>query len=191
MKKLLGILVLGLLLSGNAFSKTINSYEDLDLTSKPKKALSKSKTKSLWNAYKKASKCFDHPTYGKGFGYKLIKQKEDYFIKNEWTSPFYKYPEVEKYQTKFDRTGPKPLEKIKLDESYGEEVELANFAAEYFQEAAYATRVGSSNNDIEKIKTTILDWATKDALRKGINVSWGKKPVDWQMMVLILSLIHI
>ena len=189
MKKLLGILVLGLLLSGNAFSKTINSYEDLDLTSKPKKALSKSKTKSLWNAYKKASECFDHPTYGKGFGYKLIKQKEDYFIKNEWTSPFYKYPEVEKYKTKFDRTGPKPLEKIKLDESYGEEVELANFAAEYFQEAAYATRVGSSNNDIEKIKTTILDWATKDALRKGINVSWGKKPVDWQMMVLINSIL--
>ena len=53
MKKFLGILVLGLLLNGNAFSKTISSYEDLDLTSKPKKVLSKSKTKSLWNAYKK------------------------------------------------------------------------------------------------------------------------------------------
>ena len=88
MKKLLGIVILGLLLSGNAFSKTINSYEDLDLTSKPKKALSESKTKSLWNAYKKASECFDHPTYGKGFGYKLIVQKEDYFIKNEWKEIF-------------------------------------------------------------------------------------------------------
>ena len=70
MKKLLGIVVLGLLLSGNAFSKTISSYEDLDLTSKPKKVLSKSKTKSLWNAYKKAPKCFEHPTYGSGVGYK-------------------------------------------------------------------------------------------------------------------------
>ena len=49
MKKLLGIVVLGLLLNGNAFSKTISSYEDLDLTSKPKKVLSKSKIKSLWN----------------------------------------------------------------------------------------------------------------------------------------------
>ena len=39
MKKLLGIVVLGLLLNGNAFSKTISSYEDLDLTSKPKKAI--------------------------------------------------------------------------------------------------------------------------------------------------------
>ena len=61
-----------------------NSYEDLDLTSKPKKVLSKSKTKALWNAFSKAKECFEHPTYGEGFGYKLTKQKEDYFIKKEW-----------------------------------------------------------------------------------------------------------
>jgi len=71
--KFLGILVLGLLLNGNAFAEKISSYEDLDLTSKPRKVLSKSDTKSLWNAYKKAPKCFEHPTYGKGFGYKLKK----------------------------------------------------------------------------------------------------------------------
>ena len=191
MKKSLAYLfiVLGLFLSENVFAKTINSYEDLDLTSKPKKILNESKTKSLWNAYKKASECFDHPTYGEGFGYKLKKQKENYFIKNEWSSPFYKYSEVEKYNTKFDRIGPKPLEKIKLDESYGQEVELANFAAYYFQQAAYISRVSNSNNDIENIKTTILDWATKNALREGINVSWGEKPVDWQMMVLINSIL--
>ena len=73
MKKFLWIVVISLLLSGNAFSKKINSYEDLDLTSKPKKVLSKSKTKSLWNAYKKAPKCFEHPTYGNGVSYKLKK----------------------------------------------------------------------------------------------------------------------
>jgi hypothetical protein len=71
-------LALGLLLSENAFSKTISSYEDLDLTSKPNKILSQNKTKSLWNAYKKAPKCFEHPTYGYGVGYKLknIHKKE-------------------------------------------------------------------------------------------------------------------
>ena len=53
MKKILCIVVLSLLLNGNAFAKKISSYEDLDLTSKPKKVLSKSETKSLWNAYKK------------------------------------------------------------------------------------------------------------------------------------------
>ena len=66
-------MVLALLLNGNAFSKTISSYEDLDLISKPKKVLSKSKTKSLWNTYKEAPKCFEHPTYGKGIVYKLKK----------------------------------------------------------------------------------------------------------------------
>jgi hypothetical protein len=80
MKKLLEIVALGLLLNGNAFSKTISSYEDLDLTSKPKKVLSKSKTKFLWNAYKKAPKCFEHPTYENGVGYKLKKKSTDNFV---------------------------------------------------------------------------------------------------------------
>ena len=48
------------------------------------KLLSKSKTKALWNVHKKAKECFEHPTYGEGFSYKLTKQKEDYFIKNPY-----------------------------------------------------------------------------------------------------------
>ena len=90
MRNFLVILALGLLLSGNAFSKTnclktrennciendkkvLSSYEDLDLISKPKKVLSNNDTKSLWNAYKKAPECFEHTTYGYGVGYKLKK----------------------------------------------------------------------------------------------------------------------
>ena len=188
MKKLLGIVVLVLLWSGSAFSKTINSYEGLDLTSKPKKVLSKSKTKALWNAFSKAKECFEHPTYGEGFGYKLTKQKEDYFIKKEWITPFYKLSDEDKHKISLSRA-PKPLEKIKLDESYGEELEEANFAMNYFQEAAYAGRASNNEENINKIKAVLLDWAQKDALRKGINVSWGKKPVDWQMMVLINSIL--
>ena len=188
MKKLLGIVVLVLLWSGSVFSKTINSYDDLDLTSKPKKVLSKSKTKALWNAFSKAKECFEHPTYGEGFGYKLTKQKEDYFIKKEWITPFYKLSDEDKHKISLSRA-PKPLEKIKLDESYGEELEEANFAMNYFQEAAYAGRASNNEENINKIKAVLLDWAQKDALRKGINVSWGKKPVDWQMMVLINSIL--
>ena len=103
MKKLLGIVVLVLLWSGSAFSKTINSYEDLDLTSKPKKVLSKSKTKALWNAFSKAKECFEHPTYGEGFGYKLTKQKEDYFIKKKWITPFYKLSDEDKHKISLSR----------------------------------------------------------------------------------------
>ena len=76
-----------------------------------------------------------------------------------------------------------------MNESYGEEVLEANSATDYFQEAAYIGRVGNSDENINKIKSVLLDWAKKDALRKGINVSWGNKPVDWQMMVLINSIL--
>ena len=174
--------------SNNVLAKSINNYDDLDLTSEPKKVLSKSKTKALWNVHKKAKECFEHPTYGEGFGYKLTKQKEDYFIKNEWIAPFYKLSDEGKHKIGLSRAS-KPLEIIKLDESYGEEVAEANFAMNYFQEAAYAGRVSNNEENISKIKTVLLDWAKKDALRKGINVSWGKKPVDWQMMVLINSIL--
>ena len=189
MKKLLGILVLGLLLSGNAFSKTISSYEDLDLTSKPKKVLSKSKTKSLWNAYKKAPKCFEHPTYGNGFGYKLKKISKDDFINNSWTSPFYKYEDANRHKITLGETLPKPIITVNLNEDYGERQSEVDSAIEFFQKAAYVARVGNSVEEVEKVKTVLLDWANNNALNKGINVSWGNKPVDWQMMILINSIL--
>ena len=108
-------------LSGKAFSKTnclktrennciennnkiLNSYEDLDLKSKPKKILSQINTKSLWNAYKKAPKCFEHPTYGHGVGYKLKKIHKKEFMNNSWISPFYKYEEDNKHKIKLGKT---------------------------------------------------------------------------------------
>ena len=38
-----------LILTNTSYSKNLNSYDDLDLTTKPKKVLSKSKTKAMWN----------------------------------------------------------------------------------------------------------------------------------------------
>ena len=59
--------------SSHSSSSEIKSFENLDLTSIPKKVLSERDTNSLWNAYKTAPECFEHPTYGSGFGYKLKK----------------------------------------------------------------------------------------------------------------------
>ena len=119
MRNFLVILALGLLLSENAFSKTISSYEDLDLTSKPNKILSQNKTKSLWNAYKKAPKCFEHPTYGYSVGYKLKNIHKKELINNSWTSPFYKYAEYNKHKIKLEKNLPKPIVTINLNEDYG------------------------------------------------------------------------
>ena len=68
--------------SNNALSAEINSYEDLDVASIPKKVLSDRDTKSLWDAYKTAQECFKHPTYGKGFGYQLTKISKNDFKNN-------------------------------------------------------------------------------------------------------------
>jgi len=187
MKKIL-ITFFIFIFSNIGYAKNVSSFEDLDLTSKPKKILSKSKTKAMWNVHETAKECGDHPTFAKGFGYKLKKHKEDFFLKNNWVSPFNNFADKDKHEVSL-KIAPKPLEVIKLNESYGEEVAEANFAINYFQEAAYAGRVDNSDENINKIKLVLLDWATKDALRKGINVSWGNKPVDWQMMVLINSIL--
>ena len=101
MKKLLGIVVLGLLLNGNAFSKTISSYEDLDLTSKPNKVLSKSKTNSIY--------VISCPDGGDRFG--TIEQPSTYFIEIATNTMVYanKFPEytnsdfiIKKYRGTFN-----------------------------------------------------------------------------------------
>ena len=189
MKKILVIVFLSLLLNGNAIAKKLTSYDDLDLTSKPKKVLSKNDTKSLWNAYKEAPKCFEHPTYGKGISYKLKKISKNKFKKNAWTSPFYKYEEGNKHEVILGEILPEPIITVNLNEDYGERQSDADSAIEFFQKAAYVGRVGNSPKEIQKVKNTILDWASNNALKEGINVSWGSKPVDYQMMVLINSIL--
>ena len=189
MKKILVIVFFGFLLNGNAIAKKLTSYDDLDLTSKPKKVLSKNDTKSLWNAYKEAPKCFEHPTYGKGISYKLKKISKNKFKKNAWTSPFYKYEEGNKHEVILGEILPEPIITVNLNEDYGERQSDADSAIEFFQKAAYVGRVGNSPKEIQKVKNTILDWASNNALKEGINVSWGSKPVDYQMMVLINSIL--
>ena len=101
MKKLLVIVVLGLLLHGNALSKTISSYEDLDLTSKPNKVLSKSKTNSIY--------VISCPGGGDRFG--TIEQPSTYFIEITTNTMIYanKFPEyansdfiIKKYRGTFN-----------------------------------------------------------------------------------------
>ena len=189
MKRIFCVVLLSLLLNGNAIAKKLTSYDDLDLTSKPKKVLSKNDTESLWNAYKEAPKCFEHPTYGKGISYKLKKISINKFKKNAWTSPFYKYEEGNKHEIILGETLPEPIITVNLNEDYGKRQSDADSAIEFFQKAAYVGRVGNSPKEIQKVKNTILDWASNNALKEGINVSWGSKPVDYQMMVLINSIL--
>ena len=175
--------------SSNSLNSELKSYEDLDLTSIPKNILSKGNTQSLWNAYQTASECFMHPTYGEGFGYQLKKISQNDFKKNEWITPFFTLDESRKHEIQLTGKTPKPIVTVKLDETYGEENEEVNRAREFFKKAAYVARIGNSDLEVQKVKTVLLDWAKNDALKEGINVSWGDKPVDWQMMMLINAIL--
>ena len=170
-------------------SLEISSYENLDVTSKPKNAPSKSNTQSLWNAYKTAPECKEHPPYGEDFGYQLKKIPNNDFKNNEWITPFFKIDGDFKHEIQLTGTIPKPIITVKLDETYGEENVEVNKAREFFKQAAYVVRIGNSDSEIEKVKTALLEWAKNNALKEGINVSWGRKPVDWQMMMLINSIL--
>ena len=173
----------------NSLNSELKSYEDLDLTSIPKNILSRGDTQSLWNAYKTASECFMHPTYGEGFGYQLKKISKNDFKNNEWITPFFKLDESRKHEIELTGKTPKPIVTVKLDETYGEENAEVNRAREFFKKAAYVARIGNSDLEVQKVKTVLLDWAKNDALKEGINVSWGDRPVDWQMMMLINSIL--
>ena len=175
--------------SNHSKSSEIKSFENLDLASIPKKVLSERDTQSLWNAYKTAPECFEHPTYGKGFGYQLKKISKNDFKNTEWITPFFKLDENFKHEIKLTGTIPKPIITVKLDETYGEENVEVNKAREFFKKAAYVVRIGDSDSEVEKVKTVLLDWAKNNALKEGINVSWGANPVDWQMMMLINSIL--
>ena len=117
MKKLFGIVVLGLLLNGNAFSKTISSYEDLDLTSKPNKVLSKSKTNSIY--------VISCPGGGDRFG--TIEQPSTYFIEITTNTMIYanKFPEyansdfiIKKYRGTFNNKYRDQLLRSELSELF-------------------------------------------------------------------------
>ena len=111
---------------------------------------------------------------------------DDYF---ETENNDFKYEGDNKHKITLGETPPKPIITVNLNEDYGERQSEADSAIEFFQKAAYVARVGNSVEEVEKVKTVLLDWANNNALKKGINVSWGSKPVDYQMMVLINSIL--
>ena len=171
--------------------RKVSGNEDnllLDVESKPKGVLSPSKTKKLWNAYKVASQCFEHPTYGKGNGIKINVLTTDQLKDVPWTDPFAPKTPTSGNVSAYSNP-PQPVVTVRLNESYGSRDTRIDNAAGWFRSAATALRRGMNAEKKEEIIAVLKNWAENDALKSGINVSWGSKPVDWQAMVLISSIL--
>jgi hypothetical protein len=160
----------------------------LNVSDPPAGILSRSQSESLWSAYQTAGECMDHPTYGEGRSYRLKVRGTDWFADAIWSNPFEPNSPVSGNSSMLV-FAPQPLVKVKLDERYGEENGLVGQAASWFQAASISLRKGATDDSKVLIRTTLLNWAEANALSKGIHVSWGKKPVDWQVMTLINAIL--
>ena len=160
----------------------------IDIESEPKGVLSRSNTKKLWNAYKVAGQCFRHPTYGKGTGIKIQQFAASYFSDQSWVDPFHPETPASGGVSAYSNP-PQPVIRVRLNESYGARNTKIDNAARWFRSAATALRRGMKPKKKAEIIAVLKTWAEKDALKSGINVSWGSKPVDWQAMTLISAIL--
>lgn len=165
-----------------------DSTLSLNVSDPPAGVLSKSSSERLWSAYQTAGRCFNHPTYGEGRGYRLKVNGADWFADAVWNDPFEPNSPTSGKATVL-APAPPALVKLKLDERYGEENAYVTQAASWFQSASISLRKGAKADSKTLIKATLLDWAQADALGKGIHVSWGSRPVDWQVMTLINAIL--
>ncbi len=162
-----------------------------DVTTRPKNVPSPAKIKALWVAYKTAKQCFQHPAYAPGEGYKLKVQKAADLAAIVTRSPFpaasVTPPNPACTPIQFS-DAPEPLVAITINEAYGERVRAVDFAAIWFARRIAAARFEPQGDSAAQLRQTLVAWAAANALSKGINVSWGSKPIDWQVMTLVAAI---
>jgi hypothetical protein len=176
MKRFLRCVTIAVLLNfGPAWAETALV---LNVSDAPAGILSKSQSEKLWSAYRTAGECFN----------RLKVKGADWFADATWRNPFEPGSPISGGSS-VAAAAPPALVKINLDERYGEENAAVGQAASWFQAASISLRKGASDDSKALIRRTLLNWAEANALSKGINVSWGNKPVDWQVMTLINAIL--
>jgi hypothetical protein len=163
----------------------------LDLTTEPAGVLTPKLQQKLWDAYKTAKACFLHPIYGTNPPQKVSVLKPKAFEETTWTSPFTAVrgaPECE-IGAPVNLKVPRPISKVTLDEAYGERQEDVDAAAIWFRHMTTYHRLSNDPVAADLLKQGLLAWAKGKGLAKGIHVSWGAKPVDYQMMATIMAFV--
>ena len=175
-----------------AFAQTpaARTLSTLDLVSEPPGVLSADKQQAQWDAYKGAKACLSNSVYAAGTAQEVRKLTPEHFAAVAWTSPF--------TPTRGSRlcstlpgatTPPAAISKVKLDERYGERVASVDAASDWFRRMATFLRYSSDPAAATLLKRAVIDWAQSDGLGEGIRVSWGERPVDYQMMTAIASIL--
>lgn len=163
----------------------------LDVTSDPKGVLPAATQQKLWDAYKTAKVCFGHPVYGAPVPIKLAVLKPDDFKEKAWTEVFTPVRGAAECEVPAPRNRniPAPIGTVKLDERYGERNKPIDDAAVWFRNLTTYHRLSGDPIAADLLKQALVSWASNKGMAKGIHVTWGAKPVDYQMMVTIMAFV--
>lgn len=175
-----------------AASPAAKGYHPFDLETRPDGVLSAQKIQRLWDAYKTAPVCFEHPEFGRHPALRVATSSAKSLGLVEWRSPFTNAKGNKSCladHPNFNRP-PQPIPTVKLDEDYGDRQVEVDLAMSWFRAATTFARLSEDPIARQVLKQAIYDWAKAGSLSEGIHVSWGDRPVDYQMMVMILDLVN-
>lgn len=160
-----------------------------DVVSRPPGVLSARDTQRLWGAYKRAKACFDHPIYGEGERLRIKRFTAAELARRTWVNPFTPAATEGAGREPLPRIRlGEPIGTVRLDERYGQRVAEVDAARDRFIAMINRVRTGLPGASAE-LRDAVRDWARADAFARGIRVSWGHKPVDWQVMTAIMSFV--
>jgi hypothetical protein len=186
------VLLAGVLLSVPMLTPVVAvaSGAELDLKSEPKGVPPAKTQQRLWDAYKTARVCFEHPDYDPGTGQAVPILPAASFSASAWQSPLAENTGAPECRTSMGpMQTPKPIATVKLDETYGARVGGIDIATGWFLNTTSYVRLTNDPLARALLKQGVVEWAKGKGLSKGIHVSWGSKPVDYQMMSMILSVL--
>jgi hypothetical protein len=186
--QLIKLAVLPLALALGAAISTANA---LDPKSEPKGILPDASQQALWNAYKSAKECFQHPNYDPGVPQNVPTLSVPQLGDHPWVTPF---PAVKGSPTCVTGPGslriPATVATVHLDERYGERQTEVDVAETWFRQLTTYYRYTGDPVAAQLLHQAVLQWAKEKGLSSGIHVRWGHKPVDYQMMSAVFSILN-
>ena len=176
----------------------VRTMPRFDVTSTPAGVLSDAESASLWSAYQNARQCRRHAAYAPSAKLPVRVSSSESYRDVSWVNPFPYGSDTWRFcSQRSSFTGPEPIVSIRLNETYGESLDVVEDAITWFSDATSGIRNSRVADDMfnagprqaEAVRVALLQWAEADAFRRGIRVSWGNRPVDWQATILITAIV--
>ena len=163
-------------------------FQQIDWLAQPSGVLSGTETRQQWLAYKNAGECFNHKVFAQS---KVVPITEFSLTSRSFREGRHIFPSGHGNRSCLTG-GPsiliQPITTVKLNAKYGERQQEIEQAAQWFFFKTSMLRYDGTTFR-EELLSTLYSWANANALSSGTQVSWGEKPIDYQVMNLIGALV--